>query len=235
MSTWIALLLLIVAGIVLVFSHGDRLILGLDPGAFAAIATGIALLLFIGLPRLGEAGGRLGDNVRDLAVWALIALGLVAGYGFRDELKVVAERVQLELSPPGTDVGAVAEVPGESAVRVRRRGDGHFIVRARINDEPSELVVDTGASTVVLRPADAERAGIDLSRLSFSVPVQTANGQAFAARARIARITVGGITVRNVEALIAKPGSLTENLLGMSFLSRLKSYEFSGDYMTLRG
>ncbi len=96
------------------------------------------------------------------------------------------------------------------------------------------MLVDTGASSVVLKSTDAERAGIDLARLAYVVPVQTANGTAFAAPIRLKSIVVGTIAFGDVEALVAQSGALDESLLGMSFLSKLGSYEFSGDYLTLR-
>jgi aspartyl protease family protein len=97
------------------------------------------------------------------------------------------------------------------------------------------FLVDTGASTVVLKPADAEKAGIDVSALAFTVAVETANGTTYAAPIRLRSISIGPIQLTDVEALIAKPGNLKENLLGMSFLKRLRSYEVSGDFLTLRG
>jgi aspartyl protease family protein len=66
------------------------------------------------------------------------------------------------------------------------------------------------------------------------VPVQTANGVTYAAHVRLNSIAIGSIQVEGVDALVSQPGSLRENLLGMSFLSRLRSYEFSGDFLTLR-
>jgi aspartyl protease family protein len=97
------------------------------------------------------------------------------------------------------------------------------------------MLVDTGASTVVLKPADAQRLGIDVNQLKYSVPVQTANGTTYAAHVRLRSLSLGPISVQDVEALVAKPGSLKENLLGMSFLSRLRSYEFTSDFLMLRG
>ena len=67
------------------------------------------------------------------------------------------------------------------------------------------------------------------------MPVQTANGRAYAARVRLERVAVGPLARRNVEALITPPGSMSKSLLGMSFLSRLRSYEFTGDVLMLRG
>jgi aspartyl protease family protein len=65
--------------------------------------------------------------------------------------------------------------------------------------------------------------------------VQTANGTTYAAHVRLASVALGPINLTNIEALVAKPGALRENLLGMSFLSRLRSYEFTSEHLTLRG
>jgi aspartyl protease family protein len=96
------------------------------------------------------------------------------------------------------------------------------------------MLVDTGASTVVLRPEDGQRLGFDVDDLRYSVPVQTANGTTYAASVRLRSLSVGKIKLNDVDALVAKRGTLRENLLGMSFLNRLNSYEFSGEYLTLR-
>jgi aspartyl protease family protein len=96
------------------------------------------------------------------------------------------------------------------------------------------MLVDTGASTVVLKQADARKLGIDTSRLRYTVPVQTANGIAYAAHVRLRTAAVGPISVQNIDALVAQPGVLKESLLGMTFLSRLRSYEFAGNFLTFR-
>jgi aspartyl protease family protein len=129
-------------------------------------------------------------------------------------------------------VNAVGET---QAVRVRRGWDGHFTAQVAVKGREIDMIVDTGASALVLRAEDARRAGIDLSGISYNVPVQTANGRAYAARLRLNEVAVGPVVRRNVEALVTRPGSLSKSLLGMSFLSRLRSYEFSGDVLTLRG
>jgi aspartyl protease family protein len=108
------------------------------------------------------------------------------------------------------------------------------MVKTEANGITLHMLVDTGASTVVLKPADAQRLGIDVERLRYTVPVQTANGTTYAASVRLHNLTVGNISLDNVDALVARQGSLKDNLLGMSFLSRLRSYEFTSDYLTLR-
>ena len=86
---------------------------------------------------------------------------------------------------------------------------------------------------MVLTAADARRAGISAAGLSFDVPVATANGAALAAEVRIDRIAVGPIVMRNVPAMVARPGALDESLLGMSFLERLKSYTVERDRLVM--
>lgn len=206
-------------------SHGwERF--GLVAGA--AIMSLYAILLMFG------SGERLGKSFQYLAVWGALGFALIAGYSFRDELSFFTQRVTGELMPPGHSVSVSSDNPREVAVRIRRRNDGHFTARGAVNGTTLTLLVDTGASTVVLTPADAKRAGIDISNLSYTVPVQTANGTTYSAPAVLRSVSVGAIVVENVEALIAKPGSLNENLLGMSFLRRLRSYSVSGDFLTLR-
>ena len=78
------------------------------------------------------------------------------------------------------------------------------------------------------------RLGVEVDELRYVVPVQTANGTTYAASIRLASLSVGKIKMNNVDALVARRGTLRENLLGMSFLNRLNSYEFSGEYLTLR-
>jgi aspartyl protease family protein len=160
---------------------------------------------------------------------------LLTGYAFRGEIRTAFYRVAGEVLPPGHGLEEPDAAAGERSVRMRRQSSGHFVARAEVNGQTMSLLVDTGASTVVLKATDAARAGIDTSSLSFTVPVDTANGATFAAPARVARIAIGPIVLEGVEALVAKPGTLKESLLGMSFLRRLRSYEFSGDFLTIRG
>ena len=97
------------------------------------------------------------------------------------------------------------------------------------------MVLDTGASAVVLTQEAAKAAGLPLEVLTYSVAVDTANGRTRAAPVTLDRIAIGGIVERAVPALIAQPGQLRTNLLGMSFLNRLESWEVRGDKLLLRG
>lgn len=234
MLGWLALLLALLVAL-FYFLTGE--------GSSVSDLTGVERWLFIGSGALvalyaillmAGSGNSLGRSMKHIGIWAVLILVLVAGYSYRGELGQIVNRMGGELSPPGTGY-QVTEPGGEIAVRLRRRPDGHFVARGEVNGATTTLLVDTGASTVVLKPADAERAGIDVTELSFTAPVRTANGTAYAAPVRLRSINIGGILLQDVEALVTKPGTLNESLLGMSFLRRLRSYEFSGDFLTLRG
>jgi aspartyl protease family protein len=198
------------------------------------IVIGLVFVGVVGMSALAMYRGRFGQGVRDLAIWVGIGAILVAGYGFREEFRQIGHRMFGDLMPPG-EAQTIDRLEGrDQAVRIRKRGDGHFVAKTEVNGVTVTMLVDTGASSVVLKPADARLVGVDVDRLTYSVPVQTANGTAYAAAVRLKRLSVGGIAVDDIEALVAKPGTLGESLLGMTFLRRLRSYEFSGEFLTLR-
>ena len=110
---------------------------------------------------------------------------------------------------------------------------GHFEVEARVEGRFVDFVVDTGASLVVLRESSAAQAGIRLQARDYTATAVTANGKIKAAPARIERIEVGGITVYDVPAIVLPDEALAKNLLGVSFLSRLKRYEYANGRLVL--
>jgi aspartyl protease family protein len=85
-----------------------------------------------------------------------------------------------------------------------------------------DTLVDTGASSIALRESSAARLGIHPSARDYNIKMQTANGVGKAARVTLNRIELGGITVRDVGALVIPDEALSTNLLGMTFLSRVK-------------
>lgn len=120
-------------------------------------------------------------------------------------------------------------------VRLEAGADRHFYVTAAVNAAPSSFLVDTGASLVALRDSDARKAGIHTSFADYTERVRTANGETRAALVEIKSLEIGRLRVENVRALVLEDDQLGVNLLGMSFLSRLESYETRGDEMVLRG
>jgi aspartyl protease family protein len=122
-----------------------------------------------------------------------------------------------------TKPAAAPSAPGNyRTVTLNGDGHGHFQTDVRIDGRTIAVMVDTGASLVALNEKSAAKLGIHPSARDYNVRTQTANGVGKAARVRLDRIELNGITVRNVEAFVMPDEALSTNLLGMSFLSRVK-------------
>ena len=121
------------------------------------------------------------------------------------------------------------------AVQVPRGSNGEFAVQARINGVAAAMVVDTGATSVVLTYETAKAVGLPLELLEYNIDVQTAGGHTKAARLWLDRMTIGKLVERSVPALVVPRGQMKTNLLGMSFLDRLESLEVRADQLMLRG
>ena len=230
----VLLIVLVLGGVIAVVVGDSGSMAGIDGGTIAALVASICLLIFIGYPLLANYAGGLPKAVNDALIWLAIALVLVIGYAFRDDVKRVYERVAGELLPPGYSVSVSDTTEGKKAIRIRRRPNGHFVARTEVNGAEAIMLVDTGATTTTLTPNDARAAGINLAKLNYAIPVRTANGLTYAAATRISRLAVGPIEMFNIDVLVSKPGAMHQSLLGMNFLTRLRSYEFSGDFLTLR-
>jgi aspartyl protease family protein len=110
-------------------------------------------------------------------------------------------------------------------VRIAANRGGHYISEIEINNRPMTAVVDTGATVVALRYEDARALGMAFPGDKFDVRVRTANGEGRAKRVQLRSVSLGTITIRDVDALVSEQGALSMNLLGMSFLKRLSRFE----------
>jgi aspartyl protease family protein len=165
-----------------------------------------------------------------IGVLCLVALGVGGAWIGKDQILLgFGKRSQ---SSASGDRAFTA--PGPVSVLIRRDADGKYLAYGHINAAEAAFLFDTGSSAVMLKNSDAEKAGIDVTRLTFTTPMQTANGTIYAAPVRLRSVGIGLVELDDVEALVAKPGSLNENLLGMSFLRRLESYDLSGEFLILR-
>jgi clan AA aspartic protease (TIGR02281 family) len=121
------------------------------------------------------------------------------------------------------------------AVQVSRGQAGEFALQARINGVTAPMVIDTGATSVVLTYETAKAVGLPLELLEYDVDVETAGGHTRAARLTLDRLAIGKLVERSVPALVVPHGQMKTNLLGMSFLDRLESWEVRADRLMLHG
>jgi aspartyl protease family protein len=225
---WLLLLSLLIALLVLIARHGQGTVGPLSTHDFGSLVYKIALLVFLAGTVMMLFRERFTQALTAALLWVVVGLLLVIGYSYRFEFHDVADRVLAELMPGHA-------ISRGRTVEIARANSGDFAISAQINGGRVAMVLDTGASSVVLTRDDAKAAGLPLEVLNYTVNIDTANGRARAAPVTLDRIAIGGLVERSVEALVAQPGQLRMSLLGMSFLNRLQSWEVSGDRLILRG
>src|SRR5216683_898435 len=166
----------------------------------------------------------------------LITAAIMAGLG--TFMAQMADKITP--APASATVVAAKAVPVETpsqtggrSLNIAPDARGHFATEGRIDGQRIAFMVDTGASVVALNEASAARFGLRPSRAEYNAAVTTANGTVKAARARLPMIDVGGLIVRDVDAMVLPDEALSENLLGLSFLSKLKRFEYANGKMVL--
>lgn len=180
--------------------------------------------------------------VREAISWGVIAVVAVAAISHFETLKTGAEQM-LGLPTPKDVAEARRTIPAppatksvnrDSVVEIEAERNGHFNTEADINGRSIPVMIDTGATMVVLSYEDAERAGLLLTDKDFTRSVSTANGVARVAPVTLDRVSIGNITVRDVPAAVAESGRLRTSLLGMTFLSRLSRFDMRSGRLVLQ-
>jgi aspartyl protease family protein len=213
---------------ILIASHDEDAITKLLRHDLSDVVLKVAIAVFVGGLILVLFRKHITKAVEALLFWAVIGLLLLIGYSYRTELQETGDRVLAELIP------GRAATHGHTVEIVRGKG-GDFSVHTNINGAKIAMLLDTGATSVILTQEAAKAAGLPIDLLAYTVDVDTANGRTHAAPVTLDRVTVGGLTEREVPALVVRAGALKSNLLGMTFLNRLESWEVRGDKLRLRG
>ena len=115
-----------------------------------------------------------------------------------------------------------SQAQASRSVSIPHGEGGHYWTNARIDGRMISLIVDTGASHIALRASDAARIGIHPVARDYTVKTATANGFGRAAPVQLRMVEVGNVVVRDVQAAVHEDSALSVNLLGMSFLSKLR-------------
>ncbi len=173
------------------------------------------------------------------ALLVLVGLLLAAGvatYGDHSRLREVQHAfAAIEDDVTGSITGKAHAHISPREVQIGRGHGGQFAVQVQINGVATPMVIDTGASSVVLTYETAKAAGLPLELLDYDVDLETASGHTKGARLTLDRLAIGKLVEHSVPALVVPQGQLKSNLLGMSFLDRLESWEVRADRLVLRG
>lgn len=196
-------------------------------GMDKANALYLAIILVVVL--VGSASLRgigFGRGARMAAAWVAIFGAIIIAATYQDEAKGVFGRLTGAIDP------ARGRIAGNE-FHIRSRDDGHFWVRASINEEPVLFLIDTGASGIMLTDDAARRVGIDPARLAYDGVAQTANGSVRVAGTRVGKLEVGPIIRTDMRVSVSE-GALDTNLLGMDFLRTLGGWRVEGETLIMR-
>jgi len=159
--------------------------------------------------------------MRQIAIMAAVLLVLgVLGARFIDQN--AARRASSTASAMTARPAPASPTSNSRSVVLTRGRGGHFWTDAQVDGRRIEFVIDTGASAIALRESDAARLGLHPTQRDYTVKVSTANGISRAAPVELRRLEIGDIVVRDVPALVHPDGALGVNLLGMSFLAKVR-------------
>jgi aspartyl protease family protein len=168
---------------------------------------------------IAENRNSLGKTAQQAAIWGLIFLGVIAGYGLWSDIRATVSPRQMVYGEEGR-------------IEVPRARDGSFYLTLEIDGTPVPFIVDTGATEIVLTRRDAERIGLDIDNLGYFATASTANGEVPIAPVKLDEVRLGEFSDRNVRATV-NGGELFHSLLGMSYLSRFERLEIAGDRLIL--
>lgn len=168
--------------------------------------------------------------IRFLLVLVMLAgtAGAVVAYGGPDQIFRASHKVSHIFRAQTVATPA-------PAVQIPRGQGGEFALKAKINGVAAPMVIDTGATSVVLTWETAKAIGLPLEMLEYDVDLETAGGHTKAARLTLDRLSVGHLVEKSVPALVVQRGQMKTNLLGMSFLDRLESWGVRADKLMLTG
>lgn len=190
-----------------------------------AYGLGMVLVVTAGISRIRRDA--IAQHLRYAAIWAGIVAVVALGFAYRAEFKDVSDHLKIAFS------GGSPVATGEHEMVISQDESGAYVVIAKVNGQRVLFMVDTGATDTVLSPDDARRLGVNLEALRFDREAETANGLGYGAHYAADSLQVGAISFDDFKMTINKT-PMSTSLLGMSFLSRLESFEFGRGKLTLK-
>jgi aspartyl protease family protein len=168
-------------------------------------------------------------SVISFAAFALVASLIVPKYAAQMQPSpaaptAMAAHPEQRIASSSSDSRSVVIPPGPN---------GHFEVAGEVDGRRLDFMVDTGASVIALTAHDAAMLGIHPAESEYRALVRTANGTVRAAQVMLDRVEIDDIVEYNVGAMVLPEGALGDNLLGLTFLSKLRKFEYSDGRLVL--
>lgn len=167
------------------------------------------------------------SKIKTATLWTIIFIGIICCYAFRFELTDVKNRILAVLIP------SRAWVDNNGSIIIARSNDGHFYIETEIGNTKIKFMIDTGASDLLIAKNDAIKLGLNLSELSFSKQYNTANGVTFCAPVVINDLHIANAVFNDIKGSISQSTDDT-SLLGMSLISKFKSFSIDRDLLRIQ-
>jgi aspartyl protease family protein len=135
---------------------------------------------------------------------------------------------------PASTPSQMGTIEADGTLVLSQQNDGHFHADPQVNGVAIPMIVDTGASDLVLTEADAERAGIRPAHAAFNQRAQTAGGWVVVAPVTVERIRIGRTELHGVQASVVRGTVLPTSLMGQTVLNRMTSITIANGQMRLR-
>ncbi|KQT11492.1 retropepsin-like aspartic protease family protein [Ramlibacter sp. Leaf400] len=145
---------------------------------------------------------------------------VVSTSGDQAVLEFGGRRQTLRVGEAPASVGGSGDAPSGQKIVLTAGTGGHFLAEGSINNRAAYFMVDTGATSIGIGAAEADRLGLDY-KSGQPVRLGTANGVVGGWRVTLASVRIRDVEVRNVEAVVS-PQSMSYILLGNSFLTRFQ-------------
>lgn len=187
----------------------------------------LALILMVMLGGIiARRDFKLSKILKYLAIWSITGFTAIILYAYRYEFSDFRTKILGEINPSAVRVTKL----GELVINLSQ--DGHFYIDLEINKIPIRFMIDTGASDITIGLPEAKRIGVNVEKLNFNKPYQTANGTSWGAYITLDEIRIANVKFTNVPASV-NSSDMGTPLLGMKFLRQFRKYEVYQDKLVL--
>ncbi len=169
-------------------------------------------------------------------IWLIIVFSIILAITYKVEISSIFDKTRIpevisrifsEIYPSKAFIGNTGEV------RINKGAANQYFVEGKVNKETVLFLVDTGATNTVLTLKDAAKAGINVEKLNFRNPINTANGINYSATILVNYLEIGNIQLNDFKILVLQDG-LFNSLLGMDFISKLSKFEVENNVLLLK-
>lgn len=225
LNNWAVWAVIVVGGVIGLALLSERLSVVDETDGQLHLLYLILLLTCVGGGVLYRFKTNMRSTLAQLAIWIALFAGLILAYSYKDDFAAIGQRFVQTLNSRG------GVVTGTRSVSFSKADSDHYEVTAKLDGVPITFFVDTGATSIVLTPQAAERLGYDLNALNYDIISQTANGLGRSAAIKVNEFVMGPIVMHDLSVHV-NLAPMSHSLLGMEFLSRLKSMRTDGDTLT---